>query len=36
MREMGKENEALADYRAAARLGDQGAQYYLKSKGIAW
>jgi Flp pilus assembly protein TadD len=36
LRELGREAEALNDYRAAARLGDQGSQYYLKSKGIRW
>jgi Flp pilus assembly protein TadD len=34
--ELGQTEQAMSDYKAAAKLGDSGAQMFLKSKRIKW
>ena len=31
-----KEKESIADFKRAAKLGDEPSQIYLKKKGIGW
>jgi len=34
--ESGQNEKTISDYKAAAKLGDSGAQMFLKSKGVRW